>query len=374
MNTTHPEAAAPLRCPMQGEEIPMVVDYRVLRQVSKDWKQFSSDVPFRVPIPSEEEDRSVRQLPIERDPPLHSEYRKLVDAWFKRPRSAEFQQELSRLIGEQLTPRINGEAFAAIHDLALPIQSLALTKLLGVPESESERWISWGTHVFHSNTGEHHGQALEDYLNEQFDRAEQEGGEDFFALLSGCEFQGRRLSREELLGFGNLAFAGGRDTVINSICGLLGHVAEHPEDLERLRAEPTLRAGALEELFRWISPVTQIGRVCPHGATLQGLEVPPMGRVSLNWARANRDPKVFPDPNHLDIARMPNPHVAFGSGPHSCIGATHARALLRCLLDILCEQKLRVEILEASREHAPSPYHNANIYRKLKIRLRSSGI
>ena len=362
-----------LVCPFQGENVPMVLDYRDLRQVTQDWNTFSSDAPFRVPIPSEEEDRTVRQLPIERDPPLHTDYRKLVEKWFKRPRLPEYQERLRQLVDDLLDQAVQQQTVEAVSDIALTLQSRALTVLLNMPESEADLWISWGTHVFHSADGVNNGAELEAYLNRQFDRAETEGGDDFFAVLSACEFDGRSLTREEKLGFGNLAFAGGRDTVINSITEVLAFLAREPVEWERLRQEPKLRTPAAEELFRWISPITHIGRVCPHGAEIRGHDVPPNGRVSLNWAAANRDPGIFDQPDEIRIDRMPNPHVAFGSGPHACLGATHARALIRCLLDGLCDRALSLEVLEETpRVEQEGSYQRENGHNRLLLQVGSS--
>jgi cytochrome P450 len=237
-----------------------------------------------------------------------------------------------------------------------------------MPVEEAELWISWGTHVFHSSDGINHGAELEAYLNRQFDRAGAEGGDDFFAELCRCELEGWPLTREEKLGFGNLAFAGGRDTVINSITGLLAHLANTPQDFERMKTEPRVRNTAAEELFRWISPITHIGRVCPHATELNGHPIPANGRVSLNWAAANRDPEVFEDPDAVRIDRVPNPHVAFGSGHHACLGSTHARTLIRCLLNELCEKVATIEMLEATpRVEQEAAYRRENGYDRLQI-------
>ena len=186
--------------------------------------------------------------------------------------------------------------------------------------------------------------------------------------------QTKPLTRKEKLGFGNLAFAGARDTVINSVTGLLGHFADHPDDLDRLRADPRLRPVAAEELFRYQSPITHIGRVCPHGADLHGHTVPPDGRVSLNFAAANRDPEVFENADTLDITRAPNPHVAFGSGPHTCLGAARTRALIRGLLEALCDTAASLEILKATPQiETEATYKRVNGFIELQMRVRRLG-
>jgi cytochrome P450 len=162
-----------------------------------------------------------------------------------------------------LTEALGRESLEAVGEFALPLQSRALTILLGVPESEAERFIGWGVHVFHGEHGVQQGAALEHYLNEQFDRAAANPGDDFYGVLTTANFRGRPLTREELLGFANIMFAGGRDTIIHSVACALGYLAEHPEALEFLRADPDRIVHASEEFFRVFMPLTHNGRVCP---------------------------------------------------------------------------------------------------------------
>src|SRR6202012_1033130 len=107
--------------------------------------------------------------------------------------------------------------------------------------------------------------------------------------LTRATFQGRRLTREEMVGFGNLAFAGGRDTIIHSITSVIAHLARHPEALESLRQDPRRHVHASEEFFRSFMPWTHIGRVCPVDANVHGVALKAGDRVSLGWAAANLD-------------------------------------------------------------------------------------
>src|SRR4051812_20490194 len=93
------QAAGVLKCPFQGEDIPMLLRHEDVRKAAKDWQTFSSDAPCRVPIPSEEAVRNVRQLPLEVDPPEHAEYRKIAEPFFQRPKSPEFIARVEALIG-----------------------------------------------------------------------------------------------------------------------------------------------------------------------------------------------------------------------------------------------------------------------------------
>jgi cytochrome P450 len=361
-------AAGVLVCPFQGEDVPMILRHEDVRRAARDWKTFSSDAPFRVPIPPEEDVRSVRQLPVETDPPDHTEYRRIVEPFFQRAKDPDMIARVEALVGELLDACLRREAVEVVRELALPIQSRALTYLLNVPESEAERWIGWGVHVFRD--GPSKGAALEDYLNQQLDRAEAEPGADFFTALTKAEFRGRRLNRAEMMGFANLVFAGGRDTVIHSISSVLGYLARHPEALGFLREDPSRVVHACEEFFRVITPLTHIARVCPAETEVQGFTVRPGGRVSLCWASANQDESAFDAPEEVRLDRKPNPHIAFGFGPHLCLGAAHARLLLRTLLQTCIERVKSIELLEArERVEDEARYRRVMGFESLTLRF-----
>ena len=339
-----------LKCPFHGEDITMILRHEDVRRAAKDWKTFSSDAPFRVPIPSEEAVRTMRQLPIETDPPEHTDYREITEPFFQRPKDPAFVARIEALIDELLTDALNRDRIEIVNEFALPLQSRALTYLLSVPESEAQTWISWGIHVFKVADGEFKkGNRLEDYLHAQFDRAAANPGEDFFSALTKANFRGRPLTREEMMGFANLAFAGGRDTIIHTVACALGYLAEHPEALEFLRADPKRIVHASEEFFRVFMPLTHIGRVCPEETNVNDVTVQAGDRVSLCWASANMDENVFEAPEEVRLDRKPNPHLAFGFSSHLCMGALHARALLRALLQKCTERIAGLTVITAEK-------------------------
>lgn len=360
-----------LRCPFQGENLPMILRHADVREAAKDWKTFSSDAPFRVPIPSEEEVRTMRQLPIEVNPPEHTEYRAIVEPFFQRARQPDVIAKVDALIAARLAEALSRESVEIVNDFALPIQSHALTYLLNVPESEAATYISWGIHVFKVSGGPFKkGHTLESYLHAQFDRAEASPGDDFFSALTRATYRGRRLTREEMMGFGNLTFAGGRDTIIHSISSIVGYFGRNPAALEYLREDPKRVVHAGEEFFRVFMPLTHIGRVCPVETNVHGVTVPAGGRVSLGWASANLDESVFEAPQEIRLDRKPNPHLSFGFGAHLCLGAPHARLIVRSLLQALIERVAKVTVLEA-RDHLEheARYDRRNGYDLLTVQL-----
>lgn len=360
-----------LPCTIKGEDILMLLRHADVREAAKDWKTFSSDAPFRVPIPSEEEVRTMRQLPIETNPPEHTEYRAIVEPFFQRAKQSEVIARVQELTAEMLSMALARESMEVVEEFALPIQSRALTYLLNVPEEEAETWIRWGIHVFKVTGGAFKkGTVLEDYLHAQFDRAAANPGPDFFSALTAATFRGRRLTREEMMGFGNLVFAGGRDTIIHSISSIVAYFGYNPEGLGYLRQDPKHIVHASEEFFRVFMPLTHIGRVCPADTNVHGASVEAGGRISLGWAAANFDPNVFQCPEEVRLDRKPNPHLSFGFGEHLCLGAAHARLIVRTLLSALASAVGSIQVLEATENiERESSYVRWNGFTSLRVKL-----
>lgn len=332
-----------------GEAMPVLTRWRDVRAAAKDWPRFSNDAPGRVPVPAETDIRSLRQLPIEIDPPLHGAYKSLVADYFRRPlKDAALQQQIAGVVDGVLDQVTDAGPVDAVAQIALPIQSRALACLLGLPLSEADEWIGWGVHAFKSKGRNDPARAdrLMRMLEGYVDRAMATGGNDFFGHLAGVEFQGRRLSRDEILGFAHVTFAGGRDTVIHVLAGGMAHLAQHTGDLHRLRDQPDLATRATEELVRYLSPLTHIGRVCTQGDTVAGHSREKGERIALCWAAANFDASVFDAPDELRLDRNPNPHVGFGSGEHNCLGSAHARLVIRTLLLRMAARVARIDLLE----------------------------
>lgn len=357
---------------VNGTEVPLILGYRAVRTAAKDWQTFSSDAPFRVPVPSEEAVRSVRQLPIETDPPFHREVRKLLEPIFRRPQSKEFVERIDHLVLELLEQAYQDERTEVVRGFALTLQSRALAMLLRMPDEEAKIWIGWGTHVFHDAEGDGGGDAVERYLRAQLERAASNAnGQDFFCELERMELNGRPLTFDEKLGIANLTFAGGRDTVINAVAEIIAHFAADPDPI-RLAGENQKSINlATEEFVRTISPLTFIGRVCPHETAVGPKTVPADSQIGLCWASANFDPAVFDEPTKINLSRSPNPHVGFGSGHHACLGAHQARAILRSLIKNLGATAQSIAVIDAERNvERHSSFERALGYRKLLCEFR----
>jgi cytochrome P450 len=360
----------------QNDPVQMVLRLKDVRKTAHNWKTFQSGAqPGRIVIPSEVEIRDTRQLPFELDPPKHTEFRAIVEEWFKRPQGEAYAEKVKEQISQAIDEALLKDSFDMVIDLALPIQSRALTLLLNIPIEEAETWISWGTHVFRSE-----GEALDgdkanilyDYIDKEIERAEANPTDDLYSLLLAAEYEGRKVTKEEVKGVLVLTFAGGRDTIINALTNSTAYFAEYPKSLQRLYEEPQLIGKAVEEFVRYFSPLTQMGRVvtedtyvCEHAAKADT-------RVSLCWASANRDETVFENPNEIQIDRKMNPHVGFGFSHHKCMGAPHARQVMKVFIEVLTEKVKEIEVLDFKENKEELGEFKRKVgFHKLQIKLKA---
>jgi cytochrome P450 len=359
----------------EGEDMPLVLRLRDIRKVCKDWQTYSSDDPFMIVPHSEADVRNVRQYPLETDPPDHPDYRTIIVPFFNRPNDAVYQAEMLAMVDDMIIDAISKETIEVVHEFALPLQSRALARLLNVDEAEANVWIGWGIHVFKDGDGITKGAQLNDYVGRKFVETADSAGDDMFSVLNRAEFRGRRLTEEEKYGYANLAFAGGRDTIIHSVSSIIAYLAGHPESLESLKANPALIATATEEFVRFVSPLTAIARKCPHGAELLSTEVPEGGRIGLCWPSANRDETVFDNPAEVVLERFPNPHVGFGFGIHRCLGAPQARLVIRNLLESICKNVESLRLIDEEPEiEVESSFTRQVGYKTLNVAFKGMAI
>ena len=151
----------------------------------------------------------------------------------------------------------------------------------------------------------------------------------------------------QLLSYCELMVEAGNETTRNAISGGLFAFAEHREEWEKLKAHPELLPDAVEEILRWVSPITHFARTATEDAEVHGQQIRAGDQLALFWASANRDEDVFADPFSFRIDRRPNPHVAFGAGAHFCIGAYLAKTELEVLFEQLLARLESFEIAGA---------------------------
>lgn len=321
---------ATARLTVGPDEVTMFLRYEDVKRILRDYRTFSSATPFRVPIPSEEDLRPTAQYPIETDPPAHTAYRALMDRHFSRAAAQSHRSSVETRAHELIASSMPTGRIEVVRDYALPLFLHALALTLGVPTGHTARWLTWGVQALSTQTtdGLPGNEDMLAYIDEMADAAISSPGDDFFGHLARSVLLGRRLTRDEIRGFANLAFAGGRQTVVYATTTALDYLASHPADQQTLRHAPDAIPQAVEEFLRWVTPIVHLGRTVTRETEVGGVTLQPGDLVSVCYYTANLDGDAFGDPDRVLLHRRPNRHVAFGHGPHTCAGAPLARMVL----------------------------------------------
>ena len=360
----------------EGEEdVVFVRGFRALKVALNDWRTFSSDTLGMNVVTPQHKTRAFKQYPFELDPPAHTAFRAAIDPFFKRALTADYAAAIARQVSDAVDGLVSGAPVEVMPGFSLPLQGRALTTLLGMPETEAEVWEGWGLNVFGARRPgdppeQDRADALVDYVARMTDNAADHPGS-LFDALSRITVEGRPLTRNERMGVAHISFAGGRDTVISLLTGIVALYAQDPAAMAAVRADPALAQSATEELLRVISPLRLLARTCPHGGQAGDTPVAPGQRIGLCYGRANRDPAVFDAPDSIRLDRRPNPHLAFGSGPHACLGNAHARLLGRTVLTALAARGRMIEVVEAVPEPETGPADVQGLrFERLVVRAR----
>ncbi|MEU8108497.1 cytochrome P450 [Nonomuraea muscovyensis] len=317
-----------------------------------------------------------RELLVNMDAPRHTRIRRLVTSVFT-PRAVRALADGIRAHARGLVASVVERGrFDAVDDLAAELPLLVLADLLGMPRADRHLLFRWSNHLVGFDDPEYGGGDIDAYRQvfvEAFSYALElaaqrraRPGEDLVSLLATAEVDGRRLSDREFCHFWMLLVVAGNETTRHLISGSLHALAEHPDQLARLCAEPSLVPAAVEELLRWVTPIMQFRRTATCDTELDGQKIVKGDKVVLYYVSANRDRAVFADPDRLDLGRDPNPHLSFGVGAHFCLGASLTRLEARTLLE-----ELRPHLAGLALDGAPERLESnfVNGLKSLPVRL-----
>ncbi|HEY8207590.1 MAG TPA: cytochrome P450 [Myxococcaceae bacterium] len=295
----------------------------------------------------------LRETMLVKDDPAHRRMRGLVHKAFTPARVEALRKRVEELVGRLLDGMQARGSTDLIADLALPLPITVIGDLMGIPEPDRvtfRRMVDgltdvegkgpWGAlftvpRIFR----------LFRYLRGLIKRRRGDGGEDLLSALIAAEEGGEKLSPEELVASTFLLLFAGHETTVNLIGNGTLALLDHPEELERLRKDPSLIDTAIEELLRFSNPVHVPAQRYPkQDVELSGVAIPRGATLLLSLAAANRDERQFPDPDRLLLSRTPNKHVAFGFGSHYCVGAPLARMEARAAFLALLERFPRARL------------------------------
>jgi cytochrome P450 len=276
--------------------------------------------------------KSLKRNMLNQDPPDHTRLRGLVKVF--SPRLIEQMRGRIETLTNDLLDVIQGRGrMDLIRDYALPVPATIIAEMLGVPVEDR--------HAFHRGTNAIIAAAsspwamlkavpsawsLIRYIRKLVRKRRADPRDDLVSALAQAEEAGDTLSEDELLAMVFLLLAAGHETTVNLIGNGALALLEHPDEMDKLRNDSALIKPAVEELLRYTSPVEMATeRYTREDVTMAGVTIPRGEMVFAVIASANRDERQFADPDALDVAREPNKHLAFGLGPHFCLGAPLAR-------------------------------------------------
>jgi cytochrome P450 len=300
-----------------------------------------------------------RNAILEMEPPHHTRLRRLISTAFARGHVERLRPWVEELAGRLVDAMVERSAGSAPVDVLtgmaeqLPVDVIA--ELLGVPGTDRPLLRPWSNAIVKmyeygrtaqvEESAERAAAEFVAYLRALAAERRRSPGEDLLShLVSVRDADGDRLTEDELVTTCILLLNAGHEATVNvSGNGLLA-LLEHPDQLQRLRADPGLLPTAIEELMRFDSPLQLFERTATEDVEIGGVTVAAGQKIAALLGSANRDPAVFPGPDVLDVGRTDNPHISFGAGVHFCIGAPLARVELQASFGALLARTSALEL------------------------------
>ncbi|MGI8335576.1 cytochrome P450 [Actinomadura scrupuli] len=342
-----------------------------LRRVSRLPEVFSSAQGIRA-------DTGPMPMMIDMDDPGHKMRRKLVSSGFTPRRVADQEGYLRRVCDEIIDEVCERGECDFVSDVAAVLPLIVIGDALGVAPTDRSTLLTWSDDMVSALTGgddldllvkageafggftEYAGRAIEDRRGCPRD--------DLLSVLVHAEVDGDRLDHDSLVQESLLILIGGDETTRHVISGGMYQLCVHPDQRRKLIDDPAKIPTAVEEMLRWVSPIKNMNRTATRDYELRGQRIREGDNVLLLYPSANRDEDVFPDPFRFDVERTPNDHIAFGNGPHFCLGNSLARLELKVMFERLLARLPDIEPVEQT-EPAHRPANFVSGYESLKVRF-----
>lgn len=308
--------------------------YEDVKKALFDWGTFSSAYPGRIAIPHTTPSDNIPGIPIETDPPKHTQYRNMVLKHFLRSEVNKLEPAMNQVASQLIDGFVHKGRCDVVSEYATPLLAHSLGLFLKFPLEDIAQIEAWANAVFANRAKDPEAakrgqQELADYIRRQMADRKANPRDDLFSHLATLEVEGRPLTEAELVGYGRIILLAGREAVIDAVGNSLWYLAQHPAACQRLVREPGLIGEAVEEFLRFLSPIQLLGRVATRDIEMHGQTIRKGESVAMMYGSANHDEQVFPQADQCVLDRKPNAHLAFGTGPHACIGASLARLDMR---------------------------------------------
>ena len=310
------------------------------------------------------------------DPPAHTALRKIINPAFGPAVINRLEDRIREIVREILDDIPSGRTIDFVRTVSVPVPIIVMAELLGLREYDVAALQRWSDDFIATGNAASHEElsvfaarvgAMREYFREEVaaQRNAPRGG--VIAELIEAEVDGRNLDEDSLVGFCQLLLVAGNETTRNSLSAQMHLLLQYPDQLRRLREDPSLCASAADETVRFFTPTMGFMRVAGEDLVLRGKKIRKGEPVYMVYASGNRDEEVYENPDEYDVgrARMPG-HVAFGSGWHFCLGAALARMEIKVVYEELLRQFTR---FEPAGEPQRAPSILVNVYARLPVKL-----
>ena len=267
----------------------------------------------------------------------------ITAAWLR-----DYPETARRRAGDALDRILGLDTFDFISEAARELGSHTLFDLLGVPDADRARIIDWTYGSPDGRSGDEGKTAREAYFQDLVTERSVNPATDALRAMISAQAEGRAgsyLTTPEVLAFVHLIYPAGANACAGVIAGAVKAFCDAPEQYARLLDDPGALNSAVEEVLRWITPAMYARRTACANVELAGCRILTGQKVTAWLASANRDERVFANPDRFDVTRAPNPHLGFGFGPHACLGAGVARLALRSFLEAAREKVASFELV-----------------------------
>lgn len=319
---------------------------------------------------------------IHMDEPDHKVFRGLTQDWFMPQNLKKVEEKVEQIAGlfvDRLL-EMNGKA-DFVNDLAVWYPLRVIMMILGVPEKDEALMLKLTQELFGATdpdmqraapTEEERNQTLIDFytfFTQITAERRANPGDDVASTIANAKINGELIGDLEAMSYYIIVATAGHDTTSSSTAGGLLALLQHPEEMKKLRADPSLLPSAVDEAIRWVTPVKHFMRTATVDYKLRDKTIKTGESVMLMYASANRDEAVFDEPFKFKVDRRPNKHVAFGQGAHHCLGHLLAKMEMRALYKALLE---RVDDIELTGEPAWVQAQFVSGLKTLPIRFRAA--
>lgn len=332
----------------------LITRHADISMISKDPGQWLS-APRSTLQRKRGERQAINALP-QMDPPVHGKHRKVIQAWLL-PRNLRKLDDRMRDYAKELVDRLAAKGEAdLVSELAARHPLRMICVILGVPPQEEDEVLRLSKVLFAPQDSDvanldHAARVGEvmSFCSSLMAKRRAEPSEDLVSELIAARIDGEPMTDHEITSHLLVLLAAGHDTTASAISGGLLALTRHPDQLRRIQDDMNLVTSAVEEIVRYVTPTTNFMRTAVADTELHGVSIRAGDDVCLHYAAANRDPRVFKEPELFLVDRTPNGHLGFGVGAHLCVGQVLARIEMKALLNELLPRLRRIDLIEQPR-------------------------